>query len=452
MERRPTSGDSKARLRQRDFSTDLPRNARFSVGDPLEYRVARFLIHLGFFVRRGREIYTIGDLDQATDLDVFAVRYADMFRREVQICECKSGKEGPLDRVFWIVGVKDYVGAARATLVRKSTKWNIKDFASSAGVEIIDLPRLESLERSIGIEPNNWPGISNRSFFQEYEREWNKYLATDPILRELYHTLAGEVRFHEPLSAVSFLLHHARALTREIEESRRAPETLSKFLLSDVVAHLAMFCMRIAEFTFNLSEADRNGYIRKGLTYGGLDVKLTQRIFRNAERIAGESVKFYTGRDVRLDSSLFQMPEPPNVGDVQELVALLVEEPQRSSTFGPITDLVLAESYLKQGKGSSIIGKIFPYTDLRERLALVYAYLAVLRRIGAIPDSKTHFNGSNGVQASKDRASSRDTNLSKSALVSTDGPPEQQSVAEQAEASNPQREMTQGQTKSDVNK
>jgi hypothetical protein len=433
------------------LSNGLPRNARFSIGDPLEYRVARFLIHLGFFVRRGREIYTIGDLDQATDLDVFAVRYADMFRREVQICECKSGREGPLDRVFWIVGVKDYVGAARATIVRKSTKWNIKDFASRAGVEIIDLPRLESLEKAIGIEPNYWPSISNRLFFQEYAQEWNKYLATDPILRELYHTLAGEVRFHEPLSAVSFLLHHARALTRELEGSRRAPESLLKFLLSDVIAHLAMFCMRIAEFTFNLSETDRNGYINKGLTYGGLDAKLTERIFRNAQRIAAESVKYYTGHDVRLDPSLFQMPEPPNVAEVQELVRLLVEEPLRSSTFGPMTDLVLSESYLKQGKGSATLGKIFPYTDLRDRLALVYGYLAILRRIGAIPESKTHFDGNNGAQIAKDSANSTDTDLNKLPTLST-GESEQRSIVEQNESSNAQRKATQEQTKLDTDK
>lgn len=442
MERRTASGNSKASLRQGNLSGDLPRNAKFNVGDPLEYRVARLLIHLGFFVRRGREIYTIGGLDQATDLDVFAVRYADMFRREVQICECKSGKEGPLDRVFWIVGVKDYVGAARATIVRKSTKWNIKDFASQAGVEIIDLPRLEALERTIGIELSYWPSISNRSFFQQYQQEWNRYLATDPVLRELYYTLAGEVRFHEPLSAISFLLHHARALTRDLEESRRAPELLLKFLLSDVIAHLAMFCMRVAEFTFNLSEADRNGYIKKGLTYGGLDANLTQRIFRNAERIAAESVKYYTGQEVRLDPSLFQMPEPPNVKEVQELVALLVEEPLRSSTFGAMADLVLSESYFKHGKGSAIMGKIFPYTDLRERLALVYTYLAILRRIGAIPDNKTHFGGSNGTQIVEAKADSANTDLGTSTTTSTDDS-EQPIIIEQADTSNALKDIPQ---------
>jgi len=78
-----------------------PRAKRpFKVGDPLEYRVCRLFIHLGYFVRRGREIYTVGRLDTATDLDVLAVRYGSPLRREVQIAECKSGSNSPLDRVF----------------------------------------------------------------------------------------------------------------------------------------------------------------------------------------------------------------------------------------------------------------------------------------------------------------------------------------------------------------
>ena len=102
---------------------------------------------MGFFARRGRELYTVGRLDTATDLDVLAIRYSEPLSREVCIAECKTaGGEGPLDRIFWLSGVKKYVDADFATLIRPATKWNIKDFATEVGVELFDLPHVDEPE------------------------------------------------------------------------------------------------------------------------------------------------------------------------------------------------------------------------------------------------------------------------------------------------------------------
>src|SRR5258708_29016874 len=141
------------------------KSATLRVGDPLEYRVARLFVWSDFFVRRGREIYTVAALDRATDLDVLAIRYSQSFQRDVQIAECKSDGDRPLDRIFWLSGVQRFVDAQRATLIRRSTKWNIKDFAKLAGVEVLDLPRLDELEKDAGIETSVWRGISDREFF-----------------------------------------------------------------------------------------------------------------------------------------------------------------------------------------------------------------------------------------------------------------------------------------------
>ena len=87
------------------------------------------MIYMGYSSRRSRPIYTVAKLDQATDLDVFSIRWKEPFRREIVIAECKGGGNRPLDRIFWLTGVKKYVNADEALLVRHGTKWNIKDFA-----------------------------------------------------------------------------------------------------------------------------------------------------------------------------------------------------------------------------------------------------------------------------------------------------------------------------------
>jgi hypothetical protein len=362
------------------------RSVTVKVGDPLEYRVSRLFIHLGFFVRRGRELYTVGRLDTATDLDVLAIRYSEPFRREVQISECKGGGEGPLDRLFWLSGVKRYVGASHATLVRRSTKWNIKDFAAELGVEVLDFPRLEELERASGIDDAVWPGASDHDYYASRQAEWSQVLSRNQLLGELYVTLAGEVRFHDPFGGINYLMYQLRSLTRDLKDRRSPSESLTRFLLAESVAQLAMFFMRVAEITIGLSQEDRDGLIRKGLTYGHIDAGLVDRIFRNAHRITSEMIKHNTGKSIQVDQSFFSMPEPPSVKDIQEVVRLLVTRPVAATTFGPITDLLVQERFLKQRNGVDWLGKIFPYSNLRDRVSLVHDYLRILRNIDAVPE------------------------------------------------------------------
>lgn len=380
---------SRTTSRRTDYGGKDEQKAKrpFKIGDPLEYRVVRLFVHMGYFARRGRDIYTVGRLDTATDLDVLAIRYAEPFRREVQIAECKIGGEGPLDRVFWLSGVKRYVDANSATLVRASTKWNIKDFATEVGVEILDLPHLDTLERNLGIDSTLWLGSSDRAYFITQLDEWNRAIVRDANTRELFQTLAGEVRFHDPFGGINYLLHQLRALTRDLKEHRFASESLTRFLLAESVAQLSLFLMRIAEMTVGLSAEDRAGLIQKGLTYGHMDKPLIDRLFRNAKRITTEVIKHHTGRDVAIDDTLFRMPESPNVKEVESVVEKLVAQPALAATFSPIVDLLVFEKFAKQKEGIDWMNKVFPYANLRDRLALVQEFLRVLGSIEAVPEA-----------------------------------------------------------------
>lgn len=377
-------------FKKRPEQSDAPVKMKrpFKVGDPLEYRVVRLFMYLGSFARRGREIYTVGHLDTATDLDVLAIRYSDPLRREVQIVECKGGSgEGPMDRVFWLAGVKNYVGASRATLVRPATKWNVKDFAAELGVEILDLPHLEEMEKAIGVSPTTWPGVSDWEYFAREEAGWNKILNRDAATKELFLTLAGEIRFHEPFGGISFLLYQLRMLTRSFREHRYLSESLSKFLLAESVSQLAVFLLRIAETTMPLSPTDRDGFIRKGLTYGHMDKAFVDRLFSNAKRITSEMVRLYTGKHVKVEDSYFTMPEPPNVKEIQELVGMLVAHPTLANTFAPLLDMLLFERFLKQRDVVELLPKIFPFSNLKERISMVQDYLRILNSMDAAPDS-----------------------------------------------------------------
>ena len=168
---------------------------------------------MGYFVRRGRPIYTIGNLDRATDLDVYALRFVEPFSCEVIITECKSGGTGPLDRIFWLSGLKNYVKAKEALLVRKGTKWNIKEFAKQCQVQIIDLFRIAELERNFKINDTDWPGLSDIDFVRSEAVGWNRAISSDKKIWELYSTLVSEIRFNDPFPAINYLLSQMRILS-----------------------------------------------------------------------------------------------------------------------------------------------------------------------------------------------------------------------------------------------
>lgn len=359
------------------------RPPKLVVGEELEYRIARLFIFMGYFVRRGCPIYTVANLDQATDLDVFALKYAQPFRRESIVSECKSGDVGPLDRIFWLSGVKQFVSAKEAFLVRKATKWNIKDFAKNTGVQIIDIAKIEELETNYRIGANEWPGAADRNFYSGQVANWNSSLVGSPSFWELYQTLITEIRYDDPFAAINYLLFQLRRLAKQFHQ---IPESvLHRFLITESLSQLSMFLMRVAEVAFDLSDKDRDAYILKGLTYGSLDPKFAERILNSAYTITRQAVLHVTNKPVDIDRSFFQMPVPPGAESVRFLVKAILRAYPLSLTLPQVTDLLLREVILKQNRSGGWLKRIFPSGELSQRLELTRVYLKTLVDAEACP-------------------------------------------------------------------
>jgi hypothetical protein len=363
----------------------VPKPPKFVLGDELEYRVARLHIFMGYFVRRACPIYTVANLDQATDLDVLALRYAQPFRREILISECKSGVTGPLDRIFWLAGVKGFVNAREAFLVRKSTKWNIKDFAKNTGVQIIDLHKVEELETNFKVGAGEWPGVSDKGFYSNKVREWNESLESSPAFWELYQTLISEIRYDEPFAGLNYLLFQLRRLTKQFEKMSQS--VFHRYLLAECLAQLSVFLMRIAESVFDLSAKDRDAFILRGLTYGSLDPKFAERILNNAFTITRQAVMHVTNKAADIDPSFFQMPVPPGAEQTRIIVNEIIGNYPISLTFPQITDLVLNEVLVKQNRTGGWLKRVFAYGDLPARLDLTRLYMSHLVEMEACPKS-----------------------------------------------------------------
>ena len=145
----------------------------------------------------------------------------------------------PLDRIFWLTGVRNYTGATQAFLVRKGTKWNIKDFAKECGVQILDMARVAEIEAALKIGEDEWPGVSERAFYETNIASWNKALNAESRYWELYQTLTSEIRFDDAFVGVNYLLSQLRQMTRQW--SKVPEESYFRFLLSESIAQMAVF-------------------------------------------------------------------------------------------------------------------------------------------------------------------------------------------------------------------
>jgi len=402
------------------------RAASIVPGEAMEYRIARLFVWQGYFVRRGREILTAGSLDRATDLDVLALRYREMFSKESIIVESKTGGEGPLDRVFWLSGVKIFVESDRALLFRRPTKWNIKDFAKRVGVEIIDLDWIEHMESVYVRDAKFWPGLCDPEFIHPRIDAWNAMLRRDSKFRELYLTLATESRFDSPFAAVNFWIHHLRGLTRNWAAERNQGREFVAFLLADAVGQFGVFLMRIAQFAADLKPEDRRGLIEKGLTYGELDPALAKKVFDHAYRLSKATLREYLARDVALDQGLFTIPRPDHVDAIVSIVEEIVTRPAQATTFAQIADLILAEGFLKGNRNQGLLLQIFLADGLAAKVALVRSLLVTLASMGAVPEDVKQM-----LDARPSEAAESSAKASSPGPVGTAGQPELFSAADE---------------------
>jgi hypothetical protein len=360
-----------------------PKPAAFEVGNVLEYRIQRLQIFMGYLVRRGRPIYTIANLDRATDLDVYALRFVEPFSCEIIISECKTGGEGPLDRIFWLAGLKSYIKAKEALLIRKGTKWNIKEFAKQCQIQVVDLFKIEELEKNFNINDTDWPGLSDIDFIKKEAEGWNRIISSDKRIWELYSTLISEIRFNDSFPAINYLLSQMRLLTKMFKDI--PSESFYRFLFSECISQLLVFCMRISEQCFDLVKDDREGFIRKGLTYGSMEPKYADRLLESAYNLARQAVLYYTSKEVEIDKSLFEMPGAPGTDGILILINKIFTAYPNSLRLPQTCDFLLSELFTKQYPARGLLRRIFPQATLAKQIELMRWYLKVLISMDACP-------------------------------------------------------------------
>lgn len=289
----------------------------------LEHVVAGYLQAHGYFVRRGVQLSVAAGTADATDIDVIGLRFIEPLREDRIIADCKGKKKPrPFERVLWTTGLRDVARAQHALAVMPHAPWQAREFASQAGVEIVDSSLVAQW-----LEESQY-GVFGEANVQSTQTFYDRYSVAKDALKDADRE---DLRLRQMLVIGNALTNvnriivlvsgaHARAQLAFAEE-RWVWEVLLRNAIVIGIAMMARFC---AESKY-LPEADRRALVRKKLTFGDMPANKAVAIAKSALGPAAQSA----------------FPEPEYTDEFVEAVELMVRDQAATALVPFVADLVL---------------------------------------------------------------------------------------------------------------
>lgn len=136
-----------------------------------------------------------------TDIDVYSEFVQNDFSIEKNIADCKSGTNVKIfERLFWVKGVKEYLGASEAYLVKKNISSKAKIFLPKLDIKGIDNQILAELEK---IYHTNSLPLYSREYYKKIEKIVSEY---DNEYKKIYDYLSTRYWFTDANISMKVLL------------------------------------------------------------------------------------------------------------------------------------------------------------------------------------------------------------------------------------------------------
>lgn len=237
-------------------------------GTDLERRVARVefadgaIVVVRFPVREPQS-------DQAhaiTDVDVLSLDFDARLQHVVSIFECKSvrGQKGEADRLLTLTGLKKYVGADRAALVRETATGRGRAMARRLGVELLDTKQLEVREQPHTWVPHSFGPVGG-SKSAEMHLEVSRALKS---IGDFPYSLFDYLRFDALVEPPYRVLGALMTLQQHLERGTVLPRRVERTVLSNGLLALVVAALRTAGRLDALGLVQARALIENGVATG----------------------------------------------------------------------------------------------------------------------------------------------------------------------------------------
>jgi hypothetical protein len=306
----------------------------FDVGVPFEYDWMTYIQSQGYFVRQAIPITSDSNVEDATDIDIWGVRFLPPLRRSTAVVDCKyKTRPKPYERILWAKGMAAYVGADQVFIGVPKANWKAIDFAHRGGISLIPYD-------VIGAHVSRLPsgregyGQASISLYRDYFASKKKAFRADKNLPEQMFEARSYYRLGSPFTNLNRIVERVRFCSQQLgyASGDQARHSLWLFTTCELIAAFAVNLMRAAEDSFFLAPVDRRGLLVKRLTYGDMPADKAAEIIKLSSGLAWAYAQEALPIEVRAKLPAgavdqISLPAPDYAGDIAEILERIVAQP-----------------------------------------------------------------------------------------------------------------------------
>ena len=315
----------------------------------LEYRTTRLFYNLGYFARRRVPLksYFYPESSDITDIDVYGIRWDMDLTSKLVLGMCTKTKSkkhvAPANRIIWLKGLKDFLGASQTYLVMPRITPKFKTFATDNDVVPLDCERLEEMEKQLKI--SEWQGSYALDNFPKHMEYWSA-TKKEPNAKTRHHywflvsdfwAMSNNIRIKRSLTHVQNLLERV-----PLEEEYYRWLLIESIVLFSVA--LIGFCQELSPF----SETDRAKYVKIKMIEGIGTIEDQEKILKTIRALVGSIFEEYS---LEIPSGLLgdiKIPPPSYTPQLTELLVRLLDKPYFSIHVPRLLDYWLYENAIRQ--------------------------------------------------------------------------------------------------------
>lgn len=324
-------------------------------GERLEAQVAQLWFWEGFYARAGVDLQRHFEREPLTitDLDLLAFDLNPQLARSKYIGEVKSGTgknaAKPLDRVIWLRGLRELVGATSAELtIAHAPSDRVRELSHSLGITAQSTYDFERREQEIvgGRADFGSHGVSALTTTKEVQ----KICRGDSELERSFWFLRSEVWFLDPFLALKQLIELMRRLVQRWTPRYEDDDTRGvRWLLAEGVSVFTLNLVTIAGYSLRLSRNDFNGLVAGRLAEGALPKHQMRYLSEQVDKyVAGVLAATNAPPDVRVEALGAFLPTAPEYAEqIAEAAWRLGQSPHAARSLPRQVDALIFERLVR---------------------------------------------------------------------------------------------------------
>ncbi|MFF5575669.1 hypothetical protein [Streptomyces luteogriseus] len=332
-------------------------------GELLEARVAQLWFWEGFFSRYGVNLERhYQEPLVVTDLDLFAFDFTPHLSQVKYIGEVKSGTgkntEKPLDRIVWLRGLRELVGADAAELtMARGVTGRIRELGRSLDVTA---QSLEDFERREGNAVGNLTDLGAHGVSALHlEWEIRDLCRGEAALDRAFKFLRGEVLFLEPFLAIKQLIDLLQGIGQHWTPRIQDDEARAvRWLAAESVSILTLKLVAAASTAVTVDRSDWDRLVSERLAEGAVPMHEMRKISDAVDKyMAGVLAAAKAAPEIRTEAIGAFLPEPPQyASSLAELCWRLKSDAPVARALPRQLDLFIFERLVKGREIDPLVG------------------------------------------------------------------------------------------------